>query len=91
MNLLTTEQLRARGFTKPEAARYYGLRTFDTAIPQPLFDQLATADLDPWGHYVYAYDTTSLGLLFPLTVEARARMEAIGLDFVPVRKELDHA
>lgn len=92
MKLMTTEELKEQRMTKPEVAKHYGLKNFDTAIPQGLFDQLATDTFDPWGHYVYCYDSTSLGILFPLTAEAKHRMEAIGLDFVnPVKDSNNEA
>lgn len=68
--ILNMEQIKTtfpRGINKDGLARYYGLTTFDTAIPQSLFNLLAssiegenkTTSLDcnfhPWEHYVFDY------------------------------------
>ena len=65
------------GMTKTDLASYYGLKNFDTAIPQPLFDLLENEDFDPWGNYVYDYTFYRHGTLFPLTTEAIARYELV--------------
>lgn len=78
--ILSMEEVKAlfpAGVTKDKLAQHYGLTTFDTAIPQKLFDALADNDFDPWGHFVYDYSTFSFGTLFPLTAEGRERFEAV--------------
>jgi len=93
--ILNQEQLEVvfpHGVTKEELAKYYGLTTFDVAIPQQLFDQLATEEpyFHPWGHYVFDYSThtTSWGALFPLTQEGISQMENVfGNAFVDPRKQ----
>ena len=69
--------------TKNELAIYYGLKSFDCAIPQTVFDKLSVNDFDPWGHYVYCYDPSSFGILFPLTKEGLDHMIKCGFDTVP--------
>jgi hypothetical protein len=74
------------GINKEDLAKWYGLTKVDCAIPQTLFDQLATETFHPWSHYVYDYSTYSFGVLFPLTQEGMARMEEIDMPFNDPRK-----
>jgi len=89
--ILSVEQINEKwpeGITKDKLAEYYGLTTFDTAIPQMVFDQLSQDDFDPWGHYVYDYSRWTFGVLFPLTTQAIEKME-LNLDrpFIDPRKD----
>ncbi len=75
------------GINKQELAKFYGLTNVDTAIPQQLFDQLASDKFDPWGHYVYDYSRWSFGVLFPLTQEGIKWMELnLDMPFIDPRK-----
>ena len=74
-SLAEIKELFPRGATKDTLAKYYGLTNYDMAIPQTLFDQLATDKFNPWGFYVYDYSRWTFGVLFPLTTEAIVQME----------------
>lgn len=89
--IMSTEQIKVRwpnGISKEGLAKFYGLTNVDTAIPQLLFDQLASDKFDPYGHYVYDYSTYRFGILFPLSKEGIHWME-LNLDqpFIDPRGE----
>jgi hypothetical protein len=78
--IMSKEQIKIRwpnGINKEDLAKHYGLKTFDNAIPQQLFDQLAQGDFNPNPNYVYDYSKFRFGILFPLTKEALWHMERI--------------
>ena len=73
------KELFPQGANKDILARLYGLRVFDVAIPQSMFDRLAEDEFDPWKHYVFDYSTSSMGILFPLTKEGHDQAVKVGL------------
>ena len=68
-----------RGITKSDLAKYYGLTSVDTVIPQQLFTQLHSdgPPFHPYSHYVYDYTFYRHGTLFPLTQEGTIQMENV--------------
>lgn len=67
---------------KKELAKHYGLKSFDTAIPIDLFRDLIGDGVElPHGafHFVYCYDNSTFGELFPLTIEGENRMRELDL------------
>jgi hypothetical protein len=70
--------------TKDDLAKHYGLKSFDTAIPQDVFDEL---EMDSF-HFVYCYDNSMFGFLFPLTIEGENRMNELDWP-IPETKVID--
>jgi hypothetical protein len=86
MNLLSNSELLELRLTVREAAQQvYGLYSFDCALPSRVQSLLASKSFDPWGNYVFWYDTSRDGILIPLCLEAKDRMLEVGLPFIPSR------
>jgi len=77
---------QARMTAQQVAEQVYGLKTFDTAIPQPVFDDCLAKGFNPYGVVVWCYDEAKiLGAPFPLTLEAEAEFIRVfpGVNFPP--------
>jgi hypothetical protein len=73
--------------TKDEAAKLLGLKTYDTALPQPWLDDIVAAvkpkeksSVDFYSlvlsSFVWCYDDSLMGLPYPLTVRAFGWLKA---------------
>lgn len=84
MNELDSKNIR----TKLDLIKYYGINcTYDTAIPQFVFNQLDTGSLGVTiFHFIYCYTSDCRwGELVPLTVEGANRMNELNWEFKPIK------
>lgn len=64
--------------TVDELAKEKGLKSYDTALPQPWVDSAKEAGHDVLGHFVWSYDGAGVfGEPVALTSEGRAMLRAI--------------
>lgn len=74
---LTDVPAYVRGLTVYDLAREYGLKAFDTALPQGWLDDVTEkTGFDIRGHVVWSYDeSTVFGAPFALTREGRVALD----------------
>lgn len=81
---LTIEKCISIGITKAKLVELYGLKCYDYAIPQSLFELLQTntvlhKEYNLIFHFVYCYDRCSFGELYPLTQEGEMIMQELNM------------
>lgn len=74
---LSTQTVIDMDLSTAQLAKHYGLKEFDTAIPQEIFNILVSDTFRPFGHFVYDYTHSRWGELFPLTIEGEQRMREV--------------
>jgi len=84
---LSTNELQAKRLTVSEAARGYGLKAFDPALPLDWVRQCQSAGFQPVGQVVWSYERNrGFGEAFPLSLEAEQELKRIfpGAEIPPV-------
>lgn len=84
---LTTNELQEKRLTVSEAARGYGLKAFDPALPVDWVRQCQAAGFQPVGQVVWSYERNrGFGEAFPLSLDAEQELKRIfpGAEAPPV-------